>query len=92
MRVFRRAMIAASLLAIAASAAPPANAQNLFDMLFGGGIKKQRGDLPPPPEPTPGILISAPDAPPASAAIGNAHISWGPGLFNFCSVVLNTAS
>lgn len=56
-------MIAASLLAIAASAAPPANAQNLFDMLFGGGIKKQRGDFPPPPEPKKAAPIQTISAP-----------------------------
>ena len=63
MRFFGRATIVASIVALAAATAPQANAQNLFDMLFGGGIKKQRGDFPPPPEPkkaAPVQKISAP--------------------------------
>ena len=50
MKFFGRAIIAASIVAISATVAPEAKAQNLFEMLFGGGIKKNRGDFPPPPE------------------------------------------
>ncbi len=63
MKFFGRATIAASIVALSAATAPQANAQNLFEMLFGGGIKRQRGDFPPPPEPKKAAPIQKISAP-----------------------------
>ncbi|MDP3896389.1 MAG: murein L,D-transpeptidase [Mesorhizobium sp.] len=41
---------------------PPAQAQNLFDLLFGGGVRRQR-DFPPPPPPAPNKPIAKISAP-----------------------------
>ncbi|HHZ07148.1 MAG TPA: murein L,D-transpeptidase [Rhizobiales bacterium] len=63
MKSFGRATIAASIVVFAATTAPQANAQNLFDMLFGGGIRKREEFPEPPPVPkktAPVQKISAP--------------------------------
>ena len=49
MKYLGRAVMAASIVALGAATAPQASAQNLFEMLFGGGIKRQRGDFLPAP-------------------------------------------
>lgn len=66
MKFFGRVILAASVVALAAAAAPEAKAQNIFDMLFGGGVKRQQpnGAFPPAPaeqkKPAPIAKISAP--------------------------------
>lgn len=63
MKFFGRATIAASIVALAAATAPQANAQNLFDMLFGGGIKKRSEFPEAPPAPKKAAPIQKISAP-----------------------------
>jgi len=53
----------AALSALLLAGAPQASARNLFDMLFGGGVRERpRGDFPPPPKPKSkqGKVVAAP--------------------------------
>lgn len=63
MKFLGRAVMAASIVALGAATAPQANAQNLFELLFGGGIKRQRGDFPPAPEPKKAVPVQKISAP-----------------------------